>query len=417
MYFEVPQRRGRGHIGGKAAARDSEMGSCRRIAVSLLLASACSVADPSFYESVEGPLGGRGGPGSDAGARADAGSDAGQDAAADAGGDAASADAEVDAGGGTDAGPATPTEPFLTDRCPLNQQAFFLHPGTTSITVDTTDLNNDVHQGTGLKCTSYDAPGNDGFLGIEMKFGDVWHIHSAPDPDPDAGAKNPAFYVLDSTCAVRDCGFGIDVCDQGVDEHFTFAARRDGIYYLGIDDRTPGGGKYVFTANRVECGNGLAQHGKACDFRKDPDCDNECRIVLDSVNPRESSKAHDDFTVANVITFPATGAQTANVGGNIGGCEPDYYTFNAKQGDSVRITLLNDAEQPCSTTEGRFALELETARAERLIAGAATDDNTCPSLTREDLVEWRYYVKLADTLLHGEDSPFGYKLRIELNPL
>lgn len=340
---------------------------------------------------------------------------------ADTGDSGAGPDAgDVDGGGGGAGGmPPTMVEPFLADRCPQNRDdAYFLQGGSTTLTLDTTELNNDVHQGTGLKCTGADAPGNDGFLAIEMRFGDVWHIHMAPDPDPDpdAGAKNPAFYVLDSTCAVRDCGFGIDVCNQGVDEHFTFAARRDGVYYLGIDDRTPGGGKYVFTANRVECGNGESQHGKACDYTTDESCDRECRIVLDPVNPRESSKAHDDFTVANVVVFPARGAKTVDVGGSIGGCEPDYYTFNAAEGDSVRITLLSDGLQPCTEPE-RFEVQLEDARAERLQAGTATGGNTCPSVVREGLVEGRYYIKLADTSPQGAEIPFSYRLRIELNPL
>ena len=206
------------------------------------------------------------------------------------------------------------------------------------------------------------------------------------------------------------------MCSQGVDEHFTFAARRDGVYYLGIDDRTEGGGKYVFTANRVECGNGEGQHGKACDYTTDEDCDNECRIVLDPINPSESAKAHDDFTVANVVTFPEGGAKRADVGGGIGGCEPDYYTFNAAEGDSVQITLLTDGLQPCTADE-RFSLVLEDARAERLQAGAPSAGNTCPSIFREGLVEGRYYVKLADTLPVGAELPFSYRLRIELNPL
>jgi len=342
--------------------------------------------------------------------------------------DAAATDAEtgdsgpgpiIDGGGGGDGSmpPPTMVEPFLADRCPQQQDdVYFLQAGATTLTLDTTDMNNDVHQGTGLKCTGSDAPGNDGFLAVQMRFGDVWHIHMAPDPNPDAGAKNPAFYVLDSTCAVRDCGFGIDVCNRGVDEHFTFAARRDGVYYLGIDDRTPGGGIYVLTANRVECGNGQSQHGKACDYTTDESCDSECRIVLDDVNPRESSKAHDDFTVANVVAFPARGAKKVDVGGSIGGCEPDYYTFNVAEGDTARITLLTDGLQPCTEPE-RFQVELEDARAERLQAGTATDGNTCPSVMREGLVEGRYYIRLADTSPQGAEIPFSYRLRIELNPL
>jgi hypothetical protein len=379
-----------------------------RLVVTLCLAAGCSIVDRSHYEDVLERN-------ADASTPRDSGS--GSDATQPDDGDSAAPD--TDGGplldGGRDAGPQV-REPFLADRCPMQSKAYFLPPGASSLTLDTSDLNDDVHQGTGLKCTGEDTPGNDGFLGVEMRFGDVWHIHMAPDPNPDAGAKNPAFYVLDSTCAVRDCGFGIDVCEQGVDEHFTFAARRDGIYYLGIDDRTPGGGTYAFTATRVECGNGQSQHGKACDYTVEDDCDNECRIVLDAVNPRESARSHDDFTVANVVTFPESGAQTADVGGNIGGCEPDYYTFNAAEGDSVRITLLTDGLQPCAGEE-RFALELQDARAERLQAGMPSDDNSCPSLLREALVEGRYFVKLTDTLPLGAELPFGYRLRIELNPL
>lgn len=323
----------------------------------------------------------------------------------------------MDAGEGDGGMPPTMVEPFLADRCPQQgDDVYFLPAGATTLTLDTSEMRNDVHQGTGLKCTGADAPGNDGFLAIEMRFGDVWHIHMAPDPNPDAGAKNPAFYVLDSTCAVRDCSFGIDVCNRGVDEHFTFAARRDGVYYLGVDDRTPGGGIYVLTATRVECGNGQSQHGKACDSATDESCDSECRIMLDATNPRESSKAHDDFTVANVVVFPERGAKKVDVGGSIGGCEPDYYTFNAAEGDSVRITLLTDGLQPCSEPE-RFSLELEDARAERLQAGTTSEDNTCPSIVREELVEGRYYLKLADTSPQGAEIPFSYRLRIELNPL
>jgi hypothetical protein len=82
----------------------------------------------------------------------------------------------------------------------------------------------------------------------------------------------------------------------------------------------------------------------------------------------------------------------------------------------VRITLLTDGLQPCTGDE-RFALELQDARAERLQAGMPSDDNSCPSLLREDLVEGRYFVKLTDTLALGAELPFGYRLRIELNPL
>jgi hypothetical protein len=393
------------------------MHRCHRLALALLVASGCTIVDAEPYQALPAsiPRAGAEAARPDAEPDAEPRADGGGAGAAGGGEPDASGDGAVDAG--EDSGPPRVIEPLLSDRCPeIDEDTYLLPPGTTALTLDTTELRNDVDRAKGLKCTDTDTPGNDGFLAVDMRFGDVWHIHMAADPDPEHGGKNPAFYVLDSTCDVRDCGFGIDICQAGSDEHFTFAARRDGIHYLGIDDRTEGGGLYTFTATRVECGNGLDQHGKACESSKDLDCDDECRIVLNSVNPRESSEAHDDFTSANAISFPEQGARIVNVAGNIGGCEPDYYTFVAGKGDRVRITVLTETEQPC-TGSPRLALQLEDARVQRLQAGETSDANSCPSLTRADLVEGRYYVKLSDTLENGTEQRITYKLRVEINPL
>ena len=60
-------------------------------------------------------------------------------------------------------------------------------------------------------------------------------------------------------------------------------------------------------------------------------------------------------------------------------------------------------------------LELRDARDEQLQAGVATDDNRCPSLTRENLSEGRYYLKLADTMASSSSQIRGYRLRVELS--
>ena len=73
-------------------------------------------------------------------------------------------------------------------------------------------------------------------------------------------------------------------------------------------------------------------------------CDNECRIVLrpSDNNQTFESGVHDDFTVANVIEFPGEGAPIVEVGGDIGGCTADYYTFTVHKGQSLKVTMLDD---------------------------------------------------------------------------
>jgi hypothetical protein len=273
--------------------------------------------------------------------------------------------------------------------------------------VSTLSLRNQVDRSNGLTCVDDQDPvGNEGFLAVTMQSGDTWHFHVAPVRS-GSEARDPSVYMLD--------GDSCDVRGDRSDEHFTFTAPRSATYYLGIDDRHPGGGTYTVDAIKVICGNGQPQHGKACDSGKtdDPRCDRQCRVVLDPDNPQETL-VHDDFNLANVISF-AGGANSISIAGTIGGCQRDYYTFDAKGGDRARITLL-DRDQKCQGT-GRVEVQLQrlnNSTIETQQVGAGQD---CQSLLTDKLTEARYYIRLQDKMLVGGDAaPITYKLKVELNP-
>lgn len=384
-------------------------------ALVLILASACTIGDESLYQALPESI--PDGPDD----RPDA------NPAKPDGGDAGSSDTPNDAGpdGGRDASLPPLLEPVtFNDHCDDDYRKL-LQPGRNELILDTTEMSNDVNLSAGLSCVErgQDTPGNDGFIAVDMKFGDVWHIHMTPDEDEERAGKDPAFYVLDSLCDVRKCNFGIDYCRAEEHEHFTFVARNDGRHYLGIDDRTEGGGVYGFSATLVECGNGRNQHGKACDPSNPEDknrdrCDNECRIrlLLSDNNQTFENGVHDDFTVANVIVFPEEGAPIVDIGGDIGGCTADYYTFTAQKGQSLEVTMLDEHGAPCTGASERIELDLRDAADNRLKAGASQDGNSCPTLSRDDLSEGRYYLKLTDTLETGLSEILGYRLRVELSP-
>ena len=193
----------------------------------------------------------------------------------------------------------------------------------------------------GLACVErgLDTPGNDGFIGgrdaIRRRLA---HPHDARRLDEEGG-KDPAFYVLDSLCDVRKCDFGIDYCRAEEHEHFTFVARNDGIHYLGIDDRNEGGGRYGSARPASSAATARPQHGKACDATNPNDMNKDSATTSagSSLRPVDSNQTfesgvHDDFTVANVIEFPGEGAPIVDMGGTIGGCTADYYTFTVQQG-------------------------------------------------------------------------------------
>ena len=184
--------------------------------------------------------------------------------------------ATADDGGTGDAGEAF----VLADTC-LGDVPM-LTSALSDVTVDLSTLDDDISD-IGF-CTGADAPGNDGFFGVEMAAGDKWHFHLRTT---SGGGLNPAIYVLDSTCDSRRCmaGDAIDICGVGRDEHLSFVAPQDGTYFVGIDSRISGSASYQLVAVQPVCGDGVVEHSETCDDRNTDDgdgCDSLCRAELNS---------------------------------------------------------------------------------------------------------------------------------------
>ena len=83
------------------------------------------------------------------------------------------------------------------------------------------------------------------------------------------------------------------------------------------------------------------------------------------------------------------------------------------------VVALDEVDHPRQARGGRherIELDLRDAADNRLKAGASQDGNSCPTLSRDDLSEGRYYLKLTDTLETGLSEILGYRLRVELSP-
>lgn len=292
----------------------------QRTACLLAVCCGCSIVEPNAYLDAE--------------ARA---RDAASDAPADASADRDIPDAGTDA---PDAPPPGDAGLVLTDTCD-GTPPMVLRPGLRPFVVSTAGLNNDFDNRRGLQCTSNDAPGADGFFAIDVQADEKWHFHvTAQDPD-----SNPSIYLLDSTCRADQCQqrFGLDLCGNYSDEHFTIVATHPGRWYLGIDDRVAGTHSYRVNPIRTTCGNGELEHGEACDGSDQ--CDSQCRWKIDTGSA--DIEPNDDWTVANVLTVDRSGGDTYVLGQIGGSCGFDMYAVDVAANSSLELTLLRRDGTPC----------------------------------------------------------------------
>lgn len=314
-----------------------------------------------------------------------------------------------DAGISTDADTTTDsgTGDQLNDACGGNIADYVvLRTSTPSqLAFSTRSLSNRVSS-----CGSRSAPGNDGFVAIEVQAGDQWHFHVIPDPSVAGQDRDPFLYLLDSTCRNTACEHASDACVGAGDEHFAFVAPRNGTWYLGIDDRNEGGGDYLLGAYRLFCGDGEPEHGEACDGGGT--CNTECREVL-NVGRASEQLPNDNEIEANFLEFPASNALT--VSGILGGdaCTyPDVYNFAvANDGTNLVMEILKSDGSVCdSGSLTPFDIVLRNSAGE-IRAGMQTNASTgCAELRVADVTAASYFVYLE----HDEplDRPVSYSLRI-----
>lgn len=293
------------------------------------------------------------------------------------------------------------------DRCG-DSMALVLDDSTGGqVTIDTTG-----HTNRTSSCASRDAPGNDGFVAIDVLAGDQWHFHVIPDPSVADQDRNPFLYLLSEGCDNRDCEHQSDQCQGGGDEHFAFVAPTDGRWYLGIDDRNAGGGRYLLEAVRLLCGDGVKVHGEACDGTTN--CSRNCREVLSDTRPAEQIP-NDNEIEANEIDFPASGEIT--ISGSIGGdlcIYPDVYTFAVDTADTTLTAriLKSDGSACDNPSLTPFDIVLRTAAGEERAGGMTNSSTGCSELTVTGLASGTYLLYLEhDTPI--EDRPVTYQLHLQ----
>ncbi|MEZ4409558.1 MAG: hypothetical protein R3A52_24260 [Polyangiales bacterium] len=232
----------------------------------------------------------------------------------------------------------------LADRCESAAALTTVAPNATMpVPIDTTTLSDNYREFAG--CIGTDLPGNEGFFQVEMRRGETWHFHvDLLSPDAD-----PALYVL-PICTTIQCSpnGAADNCGPGRSEHFSFRPEADGAHVVGIDSRVAGGARYTVTVVRPVCGDGLLEHGEACDDMRPQSgvtCD-RCHKVLSRPLESEAGVANDDFTNAMLLR-PAAGFTDFAVTGTLGGCDLDMFRFEVAAGQAITAAVTSRAGGQC----------------------------------------------------------------------
>lgn len=317
----------------------------------------------------------------------------------------------TDSGTPVDTGPDDAGRPanFLrtVDRCgEVGSPEVLDDSSGQQLLVDTRELTSQV-----TSCGSRMALGNEGFVAIDVTAGDQWHFHVIPDPTVADQTRDPFLYLLSGGCDSRDCDSRSDQCEGAGDEHFAFVAPSDGRFYLGIDDRIEGGGRYLLEAIRLVCGDGVKVHGESCDGTAN--CDTRCREVLSETRPAEQIP-NDNEIEANSIDFPVSGEIT--ISGSIGGdlcIYPDVFTFAVEEGTTLRANILKsdgtDCDNPALTP---FDLVLRSTNGDER-ARSVTDGSGCNELNVADLAAGTYLLYLEHSVPIGDGRPVTYSLHLE----
>lgn len=283
-------------------------------------------------------------------------------------------------GGSADAGPA---RLLLADFC--TDIATTTLTGT-AFAIDTTRLADDVRDVAG--CLGRVAPGNDGFVGLMMTRGDRWHFHVR---QPAGSGVDPMLYVLDG-CDERNCDadYSVDACGADANEHLSFVAPHDGVFYVGVDTAAAGGFAGTLEVYRPTCGNGTRQHSENCDDGNLVDgdgCDALCRTEL-SGSPASETETNDDFYAANHVL----GTGERRVLGEIGTrCDADSYAFDVAAGATLSVAVLPRAGGACPGTAPIAELTLHTSAGVEL---RAATPSPCPSVSATVTAAGTYFVRL-----------------------
>lgn len=389
-----------------SSVRTSSIRSALALALALAPTAGCvDNFDPRLYQARE----------AEAGAQVDAGMDAALDV--DAGDDAAATDANLDAG--TDAAiPSLTLADFCTSASSvpmIPRPASATDAVSTAYLIDTRGLSDDVSAV--AACTGSVQAGVDGFASVTMLAGERWHFHLRRPT-----TANAALYILDSACDERTCAgrAGQDQCGTAADEHFSFTAPADGLYFLGVDSESGAGFTGELDVIHPVCGNHVKEHSEGCDDGNTTGgdgCDAVCRAELSS--GASEAEANDDAYSANHVVLAASGS-TSIIGHIASACESDVFAFDVpagEQGDVTATLALTTGGCPADATVPIDLAVLATDGSTVLATTTLAATGGCPSVggggsALASLAPGTYYVSIR-SIATSFDRPLDYRLTID----
>ncbi|HJL18461.1 MAG TPA: hypothetical protein RMH99_22545 [Sandaracinaceae bacterium LLY-WYZ-13_1] len=329
--------------------------------------------------------------------------------------------AAEDGGANADAGPGLRGD--LAEVCGDEAPLLYFPQGAQSFDFDVDTRGRADTSSEVTRCTGRAQTGPDLFLRIDALRDEHWHFHVDVDPFEGREAANPAIYVL-RDCDERACseGDGLDVCDAGSDEHFTFIPRADDRFVVAFDSPDSDGFQGRVSAFRTVCGDGRRDHSENCDDGNAEDgdgCDGDCRSELSGSQPREI-EVNDDLYGANFLVLGA--GESMRVRGSVDtSCEVDVFAFDVAEGGAVRASLTGEGAAECPTAlEGveLALLELGTGGSSVRVTGSVPDGGVCPAIDEtvslaRDLPAGTYYLRVTH-VPDRFDTSIGYELSVTL---
>jgi cysteine-rich repeat protein len=314
---------------------------------------------------------------------------------------------DADVGGTSDGQvPDAPKGVTLAERCESMAAVPVLGAGGDPYEIDTRPMASDYRELSA--CVGHELPGNDGFVAVDMKQGEKWHVHINPVGDFD-----PALYIL-ASCDERACGVttAIDECGPGKSEHLSFVAPATSRYLVGIDGSMPGGGQATVVIARPQCGNNMVEHSETCDdgnTTSGDGCDSLCRKELPATT--NEMEPNDDLRAANIILKGVPARVTAQIATR---CDHDMYSVTVAAGASIRAKVASMTASCISEgTSARLSLIASDGQTEIGLGTAPTGDD-CPAIDErhafaKNLPAGEYFLMVKRT----SNTALSYQLTVE----
>ena len=325
----------------------------------------------------------------------------------------------IDAGPMIDSGPRVGLSGELSDVCGAEAPLLTLPEGAQvfEFDVDTRGRADTAREVS--SCTGRSEGGPDLFMSVDAVAGEHLHFHVDVDPFDGRVSANPAVYVL-RDCDERACsvGDGLDLCDAGSDEHFTFIPTATDRYIVAFDSPAEGFEGRIL-AFRTICGDGRMDHSENCDDGNDVNgdgCDTSCRTELSGATPMEV-EVNDDIYSANRVDVSGGVSVRASLDLT---CESDVFAFDVPAMGSVRASLagMGGADCPDELATARIELiELNARGPSVLTRGTLAAGDVCPSIrvdhpAANGLAAGTYYIAIS--VLRDRADTLAYEVSLSL---